>query len=218
MHAADIAYVLEVVAAGRSPRGVEASQSGTGAGRLRRIVRRRAALPRRRGWRRAILRCSSASMPEDLAYRVRVAARGIEAPRVTARSKPPERTIFEDSIQYDRTAVGHHMTREWVEVDERQTVGDILYDLARPRRAAAADRPRATWSMPGTSCAAPSRCPCCWCSRRGADSGLAAESSSRSGRTTMRRTRSPCSNDMTSCRRRSSTIAASSSAGSPSTR
>ncbi len=34
--------------------------------------------------------------------------------------------MLEESIQYEDAAVGHYMTREWVEVDERQTVGEVL--------------------------------------------------------------------------------------------
>jgi magnesium transporter len=40
-----------------------------------------------------------------------------------------ERSIFEETIKYEDTAVGHYMTREWVEVDEQQSVSDILAGL-----------------------------------------------------------------------------------------
>ncbi len=59
----------------------------------------------------------SPSLPEQLAAR---AYSALEA---------SQRSLFEDTIQYDRQAVGYHMTREWVEVDERQTVGDVLKTL-----------------------------------------------------------------------------------------
>lgn len=66
--------------------------------------------------------------PEDLAYvspslPEQLAARAYSALEATQRS------LFEDTIQYDRNTVGYHMTREWVEVEERQTVGDVLTTL-----------------------------------------------------------------------------------------
>ena len=59
----------------------------------------------------------SSSLPEDLAARVSLAL------------ESAERSIFEETIQYDRDSVGHYMTREWVEVDERKVVSDLLQEL-----------------------------------------------------------------------------------------
>ena len=42
-----------------------------------------------------------------------------------------EMLIFEDSIRFPRSSVGYVMTREWVEVSDRHTVGDTLADLRR---------------------------------------------------------------------------------------
>lgn len=42
-----------------------------------------------------------------------------------------ERRLFEESIQYGEQSVGRYMTREWIEVNERQKVGDALDDLRR---------------------------------------------------------------------------------------
>ena len=58
-----------------------------------------------------------ASLPEELQAQV----------SLTLESS--ERSIFEETIQYEDTAVGHYMTREWVEVDERQSVGDCFARL-----------------------------------------------------------------------------------------
>lgn len=50
---------------------------------------------------------------------------------VEQRLEQSERTIFEDSIRFARSSVGYVMTREWVEVSDRHTVGDTLADLRR---------------------------------------------------------------------------------------
>ena len=66
--------------------------------------------------------------PEDLAYVSSSLPDEIRL-QVTRELESKDRTLFEESIQYPRTSVGHYMTREWVEVNERQTVGDALRDL-----------------------------------------------------------------------------------------
>ena len=37
-----------------------------------------------------------------------------------------ERTVLEDTLQYDADVVGHHMTREWVAVPDGYTVQQVL--------------------------------------------------------------------------------------------
>lgn len=66
--------------------------------------------------------------PEDLAYVFASLPEDIQA-RVSLTLESAERSILEESIQYDDQSVGHYMTREWVEVDERHSVGDVLRDL-----------------------------------------------------------------------------------------
>ncbi len=68
--------------------------------------------------------------PEDLAY---VSASLSDAVRIEVeqRLEQSERTIFEDSIRFAKSSVGYVMTREWVEVADRYTVGDTLADLRR---------------------------------------------------------------------------------------
>jgi magnesium transporter len=66
--------------------------------------------------------------PEDLAFVFASLPEGLQA-RASLTLESSERSIFEQTIQYDNTAVGHYMTREWVEVDERQAVGDVLTRL-----------------------------------------------------------------------------------------
>jgi magnesium transporter len=65
---------------------------------------------------------------EDLAFVFGSLPEELQA-RVSLTLESSERSIFEQTIQYDDTSVGHYMTREWVEVDERQTVGDVLHHL-----------------------------------------------------------------------------------------
>jgi magnesium transporter len=66
--------------------------------------------------------------PEDLAY-VSSSLPEPLAARVYATLEATERSLFEESIQFDRNEVGHYMTREWLEAHERQTVADVLADL-----------------------------------------------------------------------------------------
>jgi magnesium transporter len=66
--------------------------------------------------------------PDDLAYVSSSLPDALRA-RVYGALEATQRTLFEQSIQYERTSVGHYMTREWVEVDERQSVGDVLTAL-----------------------------------------------------------------------------------------
>ncbi len=65
---------------------------------------------------------------EDLAYVAPSLPEHLSA-RAYAALESTQRSLFEESIQYDRNSVGYYMTREWVEVDERQTVGDVLNAL-----------------------------------------------------------------------------------------
>jgi magnesium transporter len=65
---------------------------------------------------------------EDLAYVAPSLPETLSA-RAYATLEAAQRTLFDDSLQYDQTQIGYYMTREWVEVDERQTVGDVLQTL-----------------------------------------------------------------------------------------
>lgn len=66
--------------------------------------------------------------PDDLAYVSPSLTAGLRA-HVYGMLESTQRSLFEESIQYDRGSVGHYMTREWVEVDERHSVGDALAAL-----------------------------------------------------------------------------------------
>jgi magnesium transporter len=66
--------------------------------------------------------------PEDLAFVFSSLPEEIQA-RVSLTLESSERSILEETIQYDDLAVGHYMTREWVEADERQSIGDVLREL-----------------------------------------------------------------------------------------
>ena len=68
--------------------------------------------------------------PEDLAY-VSASLSDEVRVRVEQRLEQSERTIFEDSIRFQKSSVGYVMTREWVEVSDRHSVGDALVDLRR---------------------------------------------------------------------------------------
>jgi Mg/Co/Ni transporter MgtE len=41
----------------------------------------------------------------------------------------PDRSVFEDSIQYEDDAVGHYMARELVAVLDTSSVDEVLADL-----------------------------------------------------------------------------------------
>jgi magnesium transporter len=62
---------------------------------------------------------------EDLAYVSPSLPETLSA-RAYAALEAAQRTLFDETLQYETTQVGYYMTREWVEVDERQTVGDVL--------------------------------------------------------------------------------------------
>jgi magnesium transporter len=66
--------------------------------------------------------------PEDLAY-VSSSLTEVMQARVSLALESAERSIFEQTVQYPDSSVGHYMTREWVAVDERQTIGDVLQVL-----------------------------------------------------------------------------------------
>ena len=125
MHAADIAYVMESLPpedrlavwsqAGLDQAGdvfVEASDA------VRRFIVAQVGDD-------AMLPLLERLDPEDLAY-ISPSLPEPLAARAYSALEATQRSLFEDTIQYDRQAVGFHMTREWVEVDERQTVGDVL--------------------------------------------------------------------------------------------
>jgi magnesium transporter len=63
--------------------------------------------------------------PEDLAYVSSSLTEELQA-RVSLALESSERSIFEQTVSYPDDSVGHYMTREWVEVDERHTIGDVL--------------------------------------------------------------------------------------------
>jgi magnesium transporter len=67
---------------------------------------------------------------EDLAYVSPSLPDGVRM-QVEQRLEQSERTIFEDSIRFQRSSVGYVMTREWVEVSDRHSVGDALAELRR---------------------------------------------------------------------------------------
>ncbi len=128
MHAADIAYVLESLAPDERLAvwlQVTAEQAGDvfveSSDAVRRFIVAEvgddAILP-------LLLRLDA----EDLAYVSPSLPEHLSA-RAYGALEATQRTLFEDTIQYDRAAVGYHMTREWVEVEERQTVGDVLTTL-----------------------------------------------------------------------------------------
>jgi magnesium transporter len=66
--------------------------------------------------------------PEDLAYVSDPIAPDVldEVARVL---EAPDRSILEESVNYPDDAVGHAMTREWIEIRETSTIGDVLADL-----------------------------------------------------------------------------------------
>ena len=66
--------------------------------------------------------------PDDLAYLSPSLPDGLRA-RIYSGLESTQRSLFEESIQYEPSSVGHYMTREWVEVDERKSVADALDDL-----------------------------------------------------------------------------------------
>ena len=132
MHAADIAYVLESL----SPEDrlavwsqVTPDQSGDAFVEASDAVRRFIVAEVGDD---AMLPLLSRLDAEDLAYVSPSLPEALSA-RAYAALEATQRSLFEDSIQYDRNSVGYYMTREWVEVDERQTVGDVLQAL-RARR------------------------------------------------------------------------------------
>ncbi len=65
---------------------------------------------------------------EDLAY-VSVSLPPEIREQVAVALESSERSVFEESIQYGEQSVGHYMTREWVEINERRSVGDALIEL-----------------------------------------------------------------------------------------
>jgi magnesium transporter len=65
---------------------------------------------------------------EDLAY-VSVSLPPEIREQVAVALESSERSFFEESIQYGEQSVGHYMTREWVEINERRSVGDALIEL-----------------------------------------------------------------------------------------
>ena len=78
--------------------------------------------------------------PEDLGYVSESIPKEI-LKDVSRALESADRQAFEDSIQYDEEQVGHHMTREWVMVNESSTVQDDRR-AASTGRVPAADRSR----------------------------------------------------------------------------
>jgi magnesium transporter len=66
--------------------------------------------------------------PEDLAY-VSTGLPPEVLEEVARVLEATDRTIFDESVRYAPTAVGHLMTRDWVEIREGATIGDALADL-----------------------------------------------------------------------------------------
>jgi len=66
--------------------------------------------------------------PEDLGYVSESIPKEI-LKDVSRALESADRQAFEDSIQYDEEQVGHHMTREWVMVNESSTVQQTIEEL-----------------------------------------------------------------------------------------
>jgi magnesium transporter len=128
MHAADIAYVLESLPPDDRLavwRQVAPEQAGDVFVEASDAVRR--FLVSEVG-DEAMLPLLARLDAEDLAYVAESLPEELSA-RAYAALEATQRSLFDDSLQYERTQIGHHMTREWVEVDDRQTVGDVLHML-----------------------------------------------------------------------------------------
>lgn len=128
MHAADIAYVLEAlppddrlavwkeVSPEQAPDVfVELSDA------VRRFLIAESEEP-------ALVALLERLNPEDLAFVFASLPEQLQA-LVSLTLETSERSILEETIQYEDTTIGHYMTREWVEVDEQQNVGDVLRNL-----------------------------------------------------------------------------------------
>ena len=130
MHAADIAHVLESLPLGDRMtvwREVSQEQAGDVFVEVSEAVRESLIEGRDET---ALVEMLTRLDPEDLAY-VSASLADKMRIRVEQRLEQSERTIFEDSIRFPRSSVGYVMTREWVEVSDRHTVGDTLADLRR---------------------------------------------------------------------------------------
>jgi magnesium transporter len=128
MHAADIAYVLEALPPDDRLavwREVSHEQSPEVFVELSDAVRRFLIASSDESAMVALLERLDA---EDLAFVFASLPDTLQA-RASLTLESSERSIFEATIQYDNESVGHYMTREWVEVDERHTVGDVLARL-----------------------------------------------------------------------------------------
>ena len=128
MHAADIAYVLEALPpSDRLAVWTEVSpeQAGDVFVEASETVRRFLVAETDH---EAIAALLERLDPQDLAFVSTSLPDDLRA-RVYAKLEAAERSVFEESIQYDPNSVGHYMTREWVEVDERHTVGELLNRL-----------------------------------------------------------------------------------------
>jgi magnesium transporter len=130
MHAADIAHVLESLPLGDRMtvwREVATEQAGDVFVEVSEAVRESLIEAMDAA---ALVEMLMQLDPEDLAY-VSPSLTEETRVRVEQRLEQSERTIFEDSIRFARSSVGHVMTREWVEVSDRHTIGDALADLRR---------------------------------------------------------------------------------------
>jgi magnesium transporter len=125
MHAADIAYVLEALPLDDRLAvwaEVEPEQAPDVFVEMSDAVRR--FLISRTGEPEMIALLERLN-PEDLAFVFSSLPEALQA-RVSLTLESAERSILEETIQYEDEAVGHYMTREWLEVDERQSVGEML--------------------------------------------------------------------------------------------
>jgi magnesium transporter len=130
MHAADLAYVLEALPT-EDRRTVWAQVDADLAGavfvEVSPAVREflAEATPRE-----ALVRLLSTLGPEDLGY-VSEEVPGDVLAELFQALESGDRSVFEDSIQYEENAVGHYMARELVAVPDTHTVQQVLEELRR---------------------------------------------------------------------------------------
>ena len=128
MHPADIAYVLESLPIEDRRtvwEQIDAEQAAWVFVEVSPAVRESLVEAIERG---NLLRLLTSLDPDDLVYVSASIPQDVlsEASRALAAG---ERSVFEDSIQYEDDSVGRYMTREWVAVSEGHTVQQVLSDL-----------------------------------------------------------------------------------------
>jgi len=128
MHAADVAYVLESLSL--DDRRLiwderEPQQAGWVLVELPGTIRARLTETTSR---ERLVEVLATLDPEDLGYLSPSIAPDVMR-EVTRVLEEGERTVLEDTLQYDEDVVGHHMTREWVAVPDGYTVQQVLDDL-----------------------------------------------------------------------------------------